>query len=80
MKDVQEICPDRMDHQLRNPAGMVARGGLSPRNFKRFIGVPCIPIGMKMFIYRRAAAEPEAMSADIKPVGLNRTVFVRRAG
>ncbi len=51
MKDVQEVCPDAWIINFANPAGMVTEAVYRQRtNFKRFIGVCNIPIGMKMFI------------------------------
>jgi 6-phospho-beta-glucosidase len=50
VKDVQEICPDAWIINFTNPAGMVTEAVYRHTNFKRFIGVCNIPIGMKMFI------------------------------
>ncbi|MFO6063401.1 hypothetical protein ACLBVL_36835, partial [Pseudomonas aeruginosa] len=50
VKDVQEICPDAWIINFTNPAGMVTEAVYRHTNFKRFIGVCNIPIGMKMLI------------------------------
>ncbi len=50
IKDVQAICPNAWVINFTNPAGMVTEAVYRHTNFKRFIGVCNIPIGMKMFI------------------------------
>ncbi len=63
VKDVQEICPDAWIINFTNPAGMVTEAVYRHTNFKRFIGVCNIPIGMKMFITDVLQLTPEEQAA-----------------
>lgn len=76
VKDVQEICPTAWVINFTNPAGMVTEAVYRHTNFRRFIGVCNIPIGMKMFItdVLELSASDE-LSIDL--FGLNHLVFVR---
>ncbi|MGS3447951.1 6-phospho-beta-glucosidase [Klebsiella electrica] len=76
VKDVQEICPDAWIINFTNPAGMVTEAVYRHTNFKRFIGVCNIPIGMKMFITDVLQLSPED-ELHIDLFGLNHLVFVR---
>jgi 6-phospho-beta-glucosidase len=59
-----------------NPAGMVTEAVYRHTNFKRFIGVCNIPIGMKMFITDvLRLSEKDDLSIDL--FGLNHMVFIR---
>lgn len=76
VKDVQEICPDAWIINFTNPAGMVTEAVYRHTNFKRFIGVCNIPIGMKMFITDVLQLSPsDELNIDL--FGLNHLVFVR---
>lgn len=76
IKDVQEICPDAWVINFTNPAGMVTEAVYRHTNFRRFIGVCNIPIGMKMFI-RDVLALDEKDTLSIDLFGLNHMVFIR---
>ena len=76
IKDVQEICPDAWVINFTNPAGMVTEAVYRHTDFKRFIGVCNIPIGMKMFITDVLnLTEKDDLSIDL--FGLNHMVFIR---
>ena len=76
IKDVQEVCPDAWVINFTNPAGMVTEAVYRHTNFKRFIGVGNIPIGMKMFFTDvLRLTEKDDLSIDL--FGLNHMVFVR---
>ena len=76
IKDVQAICPNAWVINFTNPAGMVTEAVYRHTDFKRFIGVCNIPIGMKMFIRDvLALEESDALSIDL--FGLNHMVFIR---
>lgn len=76
IKDVQEICPDAWVINFTNPAGMVTEAVYRHTNFRRFIGVCNIPIGMKMFIRDVLALDDkDTLSVDL--FGLNHMVFIR---
>ncbi|MEO3988920.1 6-phospho-beta-glucosidase [Pseudocitrobacter cyperus] len=76
IKDVQELCPNAWVINFTNPAGMVTEAVYRHTNFKRFIGVCNIPIGMKMFITDVLnLSESDDLSIDL--FGLNHMVFIR---
>ncbi|WP_407732668.1 6-phospho-beta-glucosidase [Pseudocitrobacter faecalis] len=76
IKDVQELCPNAWVINFTNPAGMVTEAVYRHTNFKRFIGVCNIPIGMKMFITDVLnLSEKDDLSIDL--FGLNHMVFIR---
>jgi len=76
IKDVEEICPQAWVINFTNPAGMVTEAVYRHTNFKRFIGVCNIPIGMKMFI-RDVLAMKEEDELSIDLFGLNHMVFIK---
>lgn len=76
IKDVQELCPDAWVINFTNPAGMVTEAVYRHTDFKRFIGVCNIPIGMKMFITDVLnLSDSDDLSIDL--FGLNHMVFIR---
>jgi len=76
INDIQEICPNAWVINFTNPAGMVTEAVYRHTNFRRFIGVCNIPIGMQMFIRDVLALdEKDALSIDL--FGLNHMVFIR---
>ena len=76
IKDVEEVCPNAWVINFTNPAGMVTEAVSRHTNFKRFIGVCNIPIGMKMFFTDvLRLSEKDDLSIDL--FGLNHMVFVR---
>ena len=76
IKDVQEICPQAWVINFTNPAGMMTEAVYRHTDFKRFIGVCNIPIGMKMFFTDvLKLSEKDDLSIDL--FGLNHMVFVR---
>ena len=76
IKDVEEICPNAWIINFTNPAGMVTEAVYRHTNFKKFIGVCNIPIGMKMFITDvLKPTEQDTLSIDL--FGLNHMVFIK---
>ena len=76
IKDVEEICPNAWIINFTNPAGMVTEAVYRHTNFKKFIGVCNIPIGMKMFITDvLKLTEQDTLSIDL--FGLNHMVFIK---
>lgn len=76
IKDVEEICPDAWVINFTNPAGMVTEAVFRHTNFKKFIGVCNIPVGMKMFIQDVLKLSPQdELSIDL--FGLNHMVFIK---
>ena len=76
IKDVEEICPNAWVINFTNPAGMVTEAVFRHTNFKKFIGVCNIPVGMKMFIQDVLKLQPQDdLSIDL--FGLNHMVFIK---
>ncbi|MEY1578521.1 6-phospho-beta-glucosidase [Providencia manganoxydans] len=76
IKDVEELCPDAWIINFTNPAGMLTEAVYRHTNFKRFIGVCNVPIGMKMFITDVLGLTKEnQLSIDL--FGLNHMVFIK---
>ena len=76
IKDVEEICPNAWIINFTNPAGMVTEAVYRHTNFKKFIGVCNIPIGMKMFITDVLnLTDKDELSIDL--FGLNHMVFIK---
>ncbi|MBU9829469.1 6-phospho-beta-glucosidase [Rahnella sp. FC061912-K] len=76
IKDVEEICPNAWVINFTNPAGMVTEAVFRHTQFKKFIGVCNIPVGMKMFIQDVLKLTPQdALSIDL--FGLNHMVFIK---
>ncbi|HKN02540.1 MAG TPA: 6-phospho-beta-glucosidase [Buttiauxella sp.] len=76
INDVKEICPDAWVINFTNPAGMVTEAVYRHTDFKKFIGVCNIPVGMKMFIKDVLKLEPKD-ELNIDLFGLNHMVFIK---
>lgn len=76
IKDVEEICPQAWIINFTNPAGMVTEAVYRHTNFKRFIGVCNVPIGMKMFV-RDVLKLEESDDLSVDLFGLNHMVFIK---
>ncbi len=73
IKEVEELCCDAFVINFTNPAGVISEYVNRYTNFKKFIGVCNVPIGMKY-------AVSEIMNVDVSDVlieflGLNHMVF-----
>ncbi|TNH83675.1 hypothetical protein [Aeromonas sobria] len=78
IKDVEDICPDAWIINFTNPAGMVTEAVARHTNFKKFIGVCNVPIGMKMFVQKSLQlTDKDELSLDL--FGLNHFVFIKDA-
>ncbi|MFL0339778.1 6-phospho-beta-glucosidase [Enterobacter ludwigii] len=76
INDVEAICPNAWVINFTNPAGMVTEAVYRHTDFKRFIGVCNIPIGMKMFISDvLELTDTDDLSIDL--FGLNHMVFIK---
>lgn len=76
VRDVQAICPQAWIVNFTNPAGMVTEAVYRHTDFRRFIGVCNVPIGMRMLIEDMLALTPEdTLSIDL--FGLNHLVFIK---
>lgn len=76
IRDVQAICPQAWIVNFTNPAGMVTEAVFRHTDFRRFIGICNVPVGMKMLIQDILALTPEdTLSIDL--FGLNHLVFIK---
>ena len=76
IKDVQAICPQAWIINFTNPAGMVTEAVYRHTDFRRFIGVCNVPIGMKMFVHDILQLDDsDQLSLDF--FGLNHLVFLK---
>lgn len=75
IRDIEELCPDAWLINFTNPAGMVTEAVHRHTNFRRFVGVCNIPVGMKMFVKDALKlTEQDHLSMDL--FGLNHLVFI----
>lgn len=76
LRDVEELCPQAWVINFTNPAGMVTEAVYRHSNFRRFIGVCNVPVGMKMFVRDvLQLATTDTLSLDL--FGLNHLVFIK---
>ncbi|MDF2536440.1 MAG: celF [Bacillales bacterium] len=73
IKDVQELCPNAWVLNFANPAGMITEAVFTKTNFKKFIGLCNVPIGMEMGIAKLLGIEHSRIRIDF--AGLNHMVF-----
>ena len=74
--DIEELCPEAWVVNFTNPAGMVTEAVYRHTQFRRFIGVCNVPIGMKMFICDLLSlSNKDDVSIDL--FGLNHLVFIK---
>ncbi|MGL4589440.1 MAG: 6-phospho-beta-glucosidase [Mycoplasmatales bacterium] len=73
IKDVEELAPEAWVVNFANPAGIVTQAVQRFTNFKRFIGVCNVPIGMRFAIAKSFEVEVDDVHVDF--LGLNHMVF-----
>ncbi len=73
VKEVEELCPDAFIINFTNPAGIVSEAVNRYTDFKRFIGVCNVPIGMKFGIAEIMGVERDKVEIDF--LGLNHMVY-----
>lgn len=74
IKDIEELAPNAWMVNFANPAGMVTEAVNRFTDFKRFIGVCNVPVGMKMASSQALGIDPEECEMDL--FGLNHMVFM----
>lgn len=77
IKDMQELCKDAWLINFTNPAGIVTQAVFKYTNFKRFVGLCNVPIGVKKSIEK--ALNLEKGGLDIEFAGLNHMVYGLKA-
>ncbi|MPQ44894.1 6-phospho-beta-glucosidase [Clostridium tarantellae] len=73
VKDIQELCPNAWLINFTNPAGIVTEAVFRYTNFKRYIGLCNVPIGMKNGIADAFKVDKERITMDF--AGLNHMVY-----
>jgi len=76
IKDMEELCPKAWLINFTNPAGMVTEAVFRYTNWKKFIGLCNVPIGVEATVAKLLNAEHNRVRIDF--VGLNHMVFGRR--
>ena len=73
IRDIEELCPNAWLINFTNPAGMITEAVFRHTNFKRFIGLCNVPLGMHMGMSQLLNIKPERLKIDF--AGLNHMVF-----
>ncbi|MGR5143267.1 6-phospho-beta-glucosidase [Photobacterium sp. DNB23_23_1] len=73
--DIKEVCPECWVINFSNPSGLVTEAVHRYTDYKRFIGVCNIPVGMRMFAKDILGYEQESdISMDV--FGINHMIFM----
>ncbi len=75
VKDIEELAPNAWMINFANPAGMVTEAVNTYTDFKRFIGVCNVPVGMKLATSEQLGLDPKDCEMDM--FGLNHMVFMK---
>ncbi len=73
IEDIEKLCPQAWLINFTNPAGMITEAVLRHTDFKRFIGLCNVPLGMHMGLSQLMDVKPERLRMDF--AGLNHMVF-----
>lgn len=73
IKDVEELCPKAWIINLTNPTGIITEAVFRYTNFKRYIGLCNVPIGMRNGIVKLFEVENDKIKMDFD--GLNHMVY-----
>jgi 6-phospho-beta-glucosidase len=73
IKDIEELCPDAWLVNFTNPAGMVTEAVFRHTNFKKFVGLCNVPLGMHMGLRQLLDVDADRLRIDF--AGLNHMVF-----
>lgn len=73
IEDCQRLCPNAWLINFTNPAGMITEAVFRYTNWKRFIGLCNVPIGMEMALAKMLDVDRERLRIDF--AGLNHMVF-----
>lgn len=75
--DIKELCPDAWMINFANPAGMVTEAVNRFTDFKRFIGVCNVPVGMKRGSLEMLGQSDKHEQTTMDLFGLNHMVFMK---
>ncbi len=73
IKDVEELCPKAWIINFTNPTGIITEAVFRYTNFKRYIGLCNVPIGMRNGIAKLFEVENDRIKMDF--AGLNHMVY-----
>lgn len=73
VEDCRRLCPQAWIINFTNPAGMITEAVFRYTDWKRFIGLCNVPVGMEMALARMLKVEKERLRIDF--AGLNHMVF-----
>lgn len=73
VKDIKELCPNAWLINFTNPAGIVSEAVLRYTDFKKYIGLCNVPIGMKKEVAKALGVDSERIDMDF--AGLNHMVY-----
>lgn len=73
IRDIEELCPNAWLINFTNPAGIISEAVFKYTNFKRFIGLCNVPIGVKNGVAK--LFEVESNRIQMKFAGLNHMVY-----
>lgn len=76
IKDIEELCPNAWLINFTNPAGLITEAVQRHTDFRRFIGVCNVPVGMKMFARELLHCDEHA-EVNMELFGLNHMVFMQ---
>lgn len=76
IKDIEELCPNAWLINFTNPAGLITEAVYRHTQFRRFIGVCNVPVGMKMFAKELLGCDAQAQ-VNMDLFGLNHMVFMQ---
>ena len=76
IKDMEELCPKAWVVNFTNPAGMVTEAVFRYSNWKRFVGLCNVPIGMDAMLAKTFETEMSNIRTDF--AGLNHMVFATK--
>ena len=73
IEDCKELCPNAWIVNFTNPAGLNTEAVFRHTNWKRFVGLCNVPIGMKMGIAKQLEVDPSRVEVTFG--GLNHLVY-----
>ncbi len=73
IKDMEELCPNAWLINFTNPTGIITEAVFKYTNFKRYIGLCNVPIGVKNGIAKLFEVENDQIEMDF--AGLNHMVY-----
>ena len=76
IKDIEELCPNAWLINFTNPAGLITEAVHRHTDFRRFIGVCNVPVGMKMFARELLRCDEKA-EVKMDLFWLNHMVFMQ---